>query len=815
MNLETQAMTPFDSFGDPSADFALAPAGAGFGGGADGAGGPRQKGLATTIHRALRGRYWIALPLAALFGAAGAYFGWKSQKPIYKSDGSLVIQYQLDSPFLREPRVGGTIPLYEEFLSTQTYVITSRKTVDQALQDKEWQDTGRGDGPLMAKAFAENVLVDHPRQTQAIHVVYTDLDPHVAGAGTRSLIRAYEKVYNAADKQTEQMKLSVLDDRIKSNRNFMLDEKRQISNIAAEYGTEDFDAIYQNKVATFNKLDHQLSEAKFNLALLESKSDPSKMIENLTPEQIGMLDNVMARKLETAMQAESDLKKLQVISGDRNPRVQEAKKVLEIARDGVESYAKQYKELNLNLIKAGAGTGTGPIFQKLTMSADSLKSEIASLTDLLSKAVEEMKTVGNKQREINNHRDKIKDYQTEIANLEHDRSTIMDENRIEGRLKIISYGDDPLVPFKDNRKKMAAGGLLGGAAFPLLICILLGFLDKRYRYSDEAEGADGMPPLLGILPTLPDRLSDPEQAAVAAHCIHQLRIMLQVNGGGGGGGGAGDRKVYMITSASAGDGKTSLTMALGLSFAASGSRTLVVDCDMVGQGLTTRLKARNSPGLLEALGAGTLNQRVKKTTTPNLFILPIGGADSAHAGSLSPASIRKLLNEARRVFDVVIIDTGPILGSLEAAVVGAAVDAVVLTISRGQHQPLVERSVRQLRQIGAHVAGLVFNRAEKRDFERSVTSSSIRSISLHPLPQRMLISEGAEESRFGPLARSVASFMPGSSNLKELPAGNAVTAAQREQSTNEIRVEVAQVTSSDDTAVGATPPASARSGDSR
>src|SRR5207253_1141005 len=198
-----------------------------------------------------------------------------------------------------------------------------------------------------------------------------------------------------------------------------------------------------------------------------------------------------------------------------------------------------------------------------------------------------------------------------------------------------------------------------GGGLPMLLFIALGFLDKRFRYSDEADGGNGMPQLLGILPTLPDRLSDPEQAAIAAHCIHQLRIMLQVNGGGA------DRKVFMITSA------------------------------------------------------------------------------SAHAGSLSPASIRKLLHESRRVFDVVIIDTGPILGSLEAAVVGAAADAVILTISRGQQQPLVERSVRQLRQIGANIAGLVFNRAEQRDFARSVGSSSIRSLSQQSVPPRLLISEGA------------------------------------------------------------------------
>src|SRR5205085_4173656 len=117
------------------------------------------------------------------------------------------------------------------------------------------------------------------------------------------------------------------------------------------------------------------------------------------------------------------------------------------------------------------------------------------------------------------------------------------------------------------------------------------------------------------------------------------------------------------------------------------------------------------------------------------------------------------------------IDTGPILGSLEATVVGAAVDAAILTIARGQHQPLVERSVRQLRQIGATIAGLVFNRAEHRDFQKSVGSSSIRSMSSAPQPQRMLLSEGAEESRFGPLARSVASFMPGNAAANGAAAG--------------------------------------------
>jgi Mrp family chromosome partitioning ATPase len=201
-------------------------------------------------------------------------------------------------------------------------------------------------------------------------------------------------------------------------------------------------------------------------------------------------------------------------------------------------------------------------------------------------------------------------------------------------------------------------------------------------------------------------------------------------------------------------------MALGLSFAASGSKTLVVDCDMVGQGLTHRLKADNVPGLIETLNLGTLRGHVRKTATKGLYVLPIGSADAVHAGVLSPQSVRRLLAACREHFDVVIIDTGPILGSLEASIVATEADGVIMAVARGQNQPLVEKAVKHLRSIGANIFGIVFNRAEQRDFQRSVMSASIRSVNAKPIEQRPLLPETDESARFGPLARSVASCLP-------------------------------------------------------
>src|SRR4030095_8242197 len=104
-----------------------------------------------------------------------------------------------------------------------------------------------------------------------------------------------------------------------------------------------------------------------------------------------------------------------------------------------------------------------------------------------------------------------------------------------------------------------------GSAMPIGVLLLIGLLDGRYRYSEEAgDDMSGMM-LLGILPNLPDRLTDPDQAATAAHGVHQIRTMLQSDG-------ADARRAYCVPRASPGDGKTSLTLALGLSFAASGQR---------------------------------------------------------------------------------------------------------------------------------------------------------------------------------------------------------------------------------------------------
>src|SRR2546423_2830537 len=159
------------------------------------------------------------------------------------------------------------------------------------------------------------------------------------------------------------------------------------------------------------------------------------------------------------------------------------------------------------------------------------------------------------------------------------------EQRVSGRVVVMNHAEQVLGAFRDTRLSTAAAGGFGGVALGFGAMLLLGLSNRRLDRADEAAAQLSSLPLLGMVPVLPEDLSNPDEAALAAHCVHEIRTRLQLAAQGR------PRATFGITSPTAGAGKTSLTLALGLSFAATNQRTLLIDCDIVGGGLTRKLDA--------------------------------------------------------------------------------------------------------------------------------------------------------------------------------------------------------------------------------
>jgi polysaccharide biosynthesis transport protein len=696
------------------------------------------------VHRLLRGRYLLAVVLGLMGAAAGAAGGFLSQKPAYRSDGLI----EIDPRVPRREELDKVMVMAGAYIQSTMAKLKSETVVKAAMRDPRWLQVRPQDKADNARAVANfntNLTVAVPPKSQNfIQISWSDNAPDaskVAPVAVACVLDAYKRNFSSQD-------LKDIDERIeywrkqRSIYEQQIELKRTaINNTATQH--EDNPEVIRAHSQELIALQKSLRDEQENLKRAEKdlqQSEAGKLV--FTPEDWARVDETM--KTHVNMRNELQLRVDSLVSqlGPAHPAVLRAKEDLDARQRYMDGYAQL---LNAKFVIRWKEDGTGGalIPRDLTAFRESV-ARLSKLYDDESKKVDEMRSASH---QIETWREEIG---TAKANLQQANDQLQEfefqkEFLGPGRLKVISTGDLAVLD-KDKRPMFAALGFMGGAGLPIGLLLLVGLLDSRYRYSDETAAPTSGLTLLGILPNLPDRLSDPEQAAIAAHCVHQIRTMLQINSG------MEDRRVFAVTSASPGDGKTSLTLALGLSYAACGTRTLLIDCDLIGAGLTSRMNISTAEGVLEAIANRSLLPYVQQTDVADVALLPVGSAGNLHASTLSPQALRRLIDEATKHFDTILIDTGPILGSIEASLVAAAADAVILTVSRGQQRPMVEKSLGHLVAIGARLAGVVFNRAQSSDFERSISGVSMRSVGVHG-PRG---AAGGNGNRFGPVARAVA-----------------------------------------------------------
>src|ERR1039457_649481 len=174
-------------------------------------------------------------------------------------------------------------------------------------------------------------------------------------------------------------------------------------------------------------------------------------------------------------------------------------------------------------------------------------------------------------------------------------------------------------------------------------------------------------------------------------------------------------KSLMITSAAPAEGKTTAAVHLAIAHAQQKHKTLLIDCDMRRPGVHTKLGINPESGLAAVLQNGLQwrEKLVKLVELPDLDILP-SGFPSRRAADLIAASLPRILEEAVPDYDLIVIDSPPILGFPEPLQIAAAVDGVVVVALAGQtNRNAVGSALTTLQRVRANVVGLVLNEVTK------------------------------------------------------------------------------------------------------
>ena len=676
---------------------------------------PTPASPAAIVQRLLRGRVALAIVLGLIGAIIGAGAGYMSQAPTYNATGQLLI-----SPLIQMIDGDKTMPQYQNFMNSETQRIASPQILNELPKLEPWKTVVGKNNEALAD-LGGNVKIAYPRQSFNINIDYSNPDPKIASAGVQTLIKAYQNHFKTYSNTPLTKKITELEGRIANLTAANATSQKMIDDITATYGTPDLQnlvAAAQNKVETIDR------ELRGNENNYKAATDAIVSLQGTNGKvplsELAAVEPVLASMINDLRTRTAKMQVDERLLGAQHRSVQQQKIAIGVTESGIEAMADTIRKEILAIIPDFV-KGGGDKIRITPGDLKVLETRVNTLRTEIAEAKKVRDTIAADAGKVAYQQTAMKTYERDLTKMSEDLTNLRYTAAAAGNLEVMRDGSFA-VKASDKKILLGLAGAIGGACVPVALLMLLGLMDTRFRYSDDAAGQSmaGIP-LLGILPNLPDRLSDPAQASIAAHCVHQIRTMLQLNSM------RDASTAFAITSASSGDGKTSLSLALGLSFAASGSRTLLIDADLVGGGLTSRLGNDTSVGIVDALAGVGLEECVQPTDVADLSLLPIGSAQAHHAGSFSPPAVRKLLNEVRKHYEVIIIDTGPVMGSIEATPIAASVDGVVLTVARGQSRPLVERAITHLNSIGAKVAGVVFNRAQHKDFEQSIGAISVRS----------------------------------------------------------------------------------------
>ncbi len=279
-------------------------------------------------------------------------------------------------------------------------------------------------------------------------------------------------------------------------------------------------------------------------------------------------------------------------------------------------------------------------------------------------------------------------------------------------VRILDRAETPERPARPkplrNLAIAAALGLLGGFG----LAFFLEFLDTTVTTREQVEEHLGLP-FLGIIPSIEraegakerDLFVHAHPQSAVAECLRSIRTNLLFMSP------EKPLRTILITSSGPGEGKTTTASTLAEVMADGGNRVLLVDADMRRPQLHKVFEFPNDAGLSSLiLGEGKLQEVVRTTAVPNLFLLPCGPIPPNPTELLHTGAFTRLLAEAAQRFDRVIIDSPPVGVVADAVVMSTSVDGTLLVLKAGQtSRDLARQAIRRLADVNARVFGAVLN----------------------------------------------------------------------------------------------------------
>ena len=563
----------------------------------------------------------------------------------------------------------------------------------------------------VAGIVQDNITVDSIRDTKLVEVSYTSSDATLSADIVNTL--AEEFINFSVQKRYEktQEASNFLSEQIASLREDLASKEREIQKYGEEKKLVFLNDQESSAIAAFSELNQAYTIARIERIRAEANYRELKDIDvDSLPE---FVNNPTIQELKTEYaRLKSDYKeKIKLYKPDYPDMVQLKARIDSVKdeiRKSVDALGSDYRASlkreqnflnNLNRQRAEVSQ-----MKSDAIRYNSLNIEIENIQNTLSSLI-------SKQRDTL--------ISSRIGELKASNITIIDRGEV---------SDNPVSPKKKLNLILALlFGVFGGGG----LCFLLEYLDNTIKGPEDVERLSRLPSL-GAVSYLPlegfkkgnsytNQKPSPEESLPEVNKIElinhthpknfiaedyrTIRTSLLLSYADS------PPKTIVFTSAMPKEGKSSTAANMAVAFAQLEKKVLLIDADLRRPRLHHIFKVNNNKGLSGILaGKLKLDDSISITSIDNIWLLCSGLIPPHPAELLNSKNMNVLMEEVKNDFDIVLIDSPPVLAVVDSAIVSTSADAVVFVIQVGKTtNKTYVAALEELNRVKANIAGVVFN----------------------------------------------------------------------------------------------------------
>lgn len=701
--------------------------------------GPARSGIDLTPLRAVWRHKWLLLATFLLIAVPALAGIWKVVTPKYRARATVEIS-PTNPRILYKTEDTGLIPMYQQYLNSQVGIIVGNTVLQRVLErtdvqgtdwyrESSWLSLGNGGSPM--ERLREGLLVRPRGRTFLIDIDMITKEAKDAPVIVAAVLEEYREEAKNRVRDTDLLVLGTLESTLNELEVAISGHEKLTEELGRELGTNMPDELIAQKRLRLDELESNIQQVRHELELAQWQQsqltrtsvdlEASEAAEPAAPPTIAADDS--ERRFERALEADNEWWRLHLA-------VQEAQRELDQAGirygadhptmislgDKVErlegqlaARAAQVRKLVEEDPVAVAGNASSVVPPEVALERRLVM--LRKEHDLLAAAIQEQRAnlmvdferaqqLIDEQEELRKHKSKAEFVRTRLDEKETERGPI-------AMIRVVSHPLTPTNPFLDRRPLLSGLALMGALGAGIGLAFLRGMTGKTILEADQLSVCSHMP-MLGALPlTKQLTLSHPLEADAELLEGEHYRILRtallrrfdECNG-----------QVLLVTSSSAGAGKTTVSIRLARSLARCGKRTILVDADVRAPGVARQLGISPEPGLLEVLRkqADPLDV-IRPTEVAGLDVIATGRGVPADTELLANGVFSRCLTELRSRYDVILLDSPPVLPVADARILARHADGTLLVV-REKHcrQQEIVNTMSFLNDAGGRMLGTVY-----------------------------------------------------------------------------------------------------------